>query len=965
MNRLKAFLAAFVVMLGTAMAQTGTVSVTASHIVDSTGTPLASGVVYFAPVDTSGNPISYHMNGLGQALSRPVSATVTNGAFSLTLPNTSLTTPLNVCFSVSVIDNNTGQNVLGGGYSCLQPSSTSTSWCTGTTCNFDNYVPNLSSIGVTYPAIVSLGTVTSGIPSSSPMVSISGTPSSAILNFTLPQSTQFSLGTVETGTPGSAAAVSISGTAPNAILNFILPQGIQGPVGYTVSCGTTGGCVTPGPFIAQSVDNVEFADSKVGSDEGAKITAAFALMAGTSAVPTQAAEVDLSPNQVYEVSTAFSIPNSDSAPYIKYAILDCKGSVLTWNGSGDFISVLEENAADMSGILRNCFIANASGNTASLNGIHQYSRVGFTYESDYVYGFANAGASGLFIDNPSESGSPSAWPGYNEHTRIIDGIYYGNTKNIRFLGADGGTGSMARTLIRGVTIGTTAAGQYGMTVEGNGTAQSGYMYNSSIELRGNIAANSTALLLETGGTIDSSVVNLGVENTGGTSGYLISIADGISSVYNSSGIADGNGLANSLCAACTSDQINIFSPEGGFVLQEPPNFLGVQQARNSKLMLNQPNSGAVGAWRYGIASYGGAENNAYWQVFQRTTSGADQEVDSTTGASPQNNLAFCMRTGCGFGAGYGFSSATGGTNLPTNPIEVNNGAFKVAANGAVTAPSVTATGNVGGATLTATGNVGGSTVTASTGIAVGPTTNPGMFVISNPSSDNVANAQDGIQFNDASGWGDAAIYSEDTTGYNGILIFATDGDGVSNYNPTEKMRIMPNGYVGIGTAAPTTALQVNGTITGTTKNFQIPYPGDPTKQLVHSTLEGPEIAVFYRGVAQLANGIATVTLPPYFEALTTTAGRTVLLTPQFQSETEPISQVAASSVVDGKFTVRASDTNNLSQMFSWEVKAVRSDQPALRVVIPTPPKRRESTAPSWVTHKTPAHRRFHLFLFSF
>ena len=56
----------------------------------------------------------------------------------------------------------------------------------------------------------------------------------------------------------------------------------------------------------------------------------------------------------------------------------------------------------------------------------------------------------------------------------------------------------------------------------------------------------------------------------------------------------------------------------------------------------------------------------------------------------------------------------------------------------------------------------------------------------------------------------------------------------------------------------------NGTITGSVKNFQIPYPlvrggkNDPELTLTHSSLEGPEIAVFYRGVVETSDGTALV-----------------------------------------------------------------------------------------------------------
>lgn len=121
-------------------------------------------------------------------------------------------------------------------------------------------------------------------------------------------------------------------------------------------------------------------------------------------------------------------------------------------------------------------------------------------------------------------------------------------------------------------------------------------------------------------------------------------------------------------------------------------------------------------------------------------------------------------------------------------------------------------------------------------------------------------------------------------------------------------------------------------LSATTKNFVIDDPLDPeNKQLIHSTLEGPEIAVFYRGEAQLQNGKAEVVLPDYFEALTRKDGRTVLLTPKFDNLDELISQLAASGVENGKFKVKTIDGQNPSQKFYWEVKAVRADVAPLEV----------------------------------
>ncbi len=126
-------------------------------------------------------------------------------------------------------------------------------------------------------------------------------------------------------------------------------------------------------------------------------------------------------------------------------------------------------------------------------------------------------------------------------------------------------------------------------------------------------------------------------------------------------------------------------------------------------------------------------------------------------------------------------------------------------------------------------------------------------------------------------------------------------------------------------------LTVNGSVNSVVKNFVINHPLDPeNKKLIHSSLEGPEIAVFYRGEAQLQNGKAEVVLPAYFEALTRKDGRTVLLTPKFDSD-ELISQLAASAVENGKFKVKATDSQNPNQKFYWEVKAVRADIAPLEV----------------------------------
>ena len=112
------------------------------------------------------------------------------------------------------------------------------------------------------------------------------------------------------------------------------------------------------------------------------------------------------------------------------------------------------------------------------------------------------------------------------------------------------------------------------------------------------------------------------------------------------------------------------------------------------------------------------------------------------------------------------------------------------------------------------------------------------------------------------------------------------------------------------------------------KTFIVNHPIDEEKHLVHATLEGPEGAVYYRGESKLENGKCTITLPSYFEAFTRKEQRTVILTNIDGFDRIAVKSINGHKIKDGRFIV-VSENPDSTQKFDWEVKAVRSDAPAL------------------------------------
>jgi hypothetical protein len=63
------------------------------------------------------------------------------------------------------------------------------------------------------------------------------------------------------------------------------------------------------------------------------------------------------------------------------------------------------------------------------------------------------------------------------------------------------------------------------------------------------------------------------------------------------------------------------------------------------------------------------------------------------------------------------------------------------------------------------------------------------------------------------------------------------------------------------------------------KNFVVEHPLEPDKRIVYASLEGPEVAIFHRGVVRLVGGRASIALPEHFSILAVPGSITAQLTP--------------------------------------------------------------------------------------
>jgi hypothetical protein len=137
------------------------------------------------------------------------------------------------------------------------------------------------------------------------------------------------------------------------------------------------------------------------------------------------------------------------------------------------------------------------------------------------------------------------------------------------------------------------------------------------------------------------------------------------------------------------------------------------------------------------------------------------------------------------------------------------------------------------------------------------------------------------------------------------------GDGVYGQSGSGAFQ---NGYAGNFHGD----LAVTGAIYAGTKDFKIDHPLDPAnKYLVHASVESSEMMNIYTGnVTTDTQGLATVRLPAWFEALNTDFRYQLTVIGQFAEA------IIASKIANHQFTIK---TNAPNVEVSWQVTGVRQD----------------------------------------
>lgn len=163
-------------------------------------------------------------------------------------------------------------------------------------------------------------------------------------------------------------------------------------------------------------------------------------------------------------------------------------------------------------------------------------------------------------------------------------------------------------------------------------------------------------------------------------------------------------------------------------------------------------------------------------------------------------------------------------------------------------------------------------------------------------------------------------------GTNGNLNVAIGNNGSSSNDPNNYGtvnvfdplgNIQARMYAYYNPGLPTSQFQ--GRIEADVKNFVMDHPLRPGKEIVYTCIEGPEVAAYERGTAQLVNGEAEIFFSETFEIVANPNTMTVMTSP-WSADAKGLAIVERTAT---GFKVKELGGGTGNYQFDWEAKAVR------------------------------------------
>jgi len=117
----------------------------------------------------------------------------------------------------------------------------------------------------------------------------------------------------------------------------------------------------------------------------------------------------------------------------------------------------------------------------------------------------------------------------------------------------------------------------------------------------------------------------------------------------------------------------------------------------------------------------------------------------------------------------------------------------------------------------------------------------------------------------------------------GGFIAMTNQEGTQVVNLTTTTGTPQSGFISVRNSSGTQIAGINGAtgdVFGTLKSFVVPDPARADRMIKYSSIEGPEAAIYARGIASLVNGSVSIDFPDHFAAMAVPASITVSLTPR-------------------------------------------------------------------------------------